>query len=162
MIIWGITGWKNSGKTGLVERLVAHMTARGLSVSTIKHAHQSFDLDQDGTDSDRHRKAGSREVLITSPKRFAIMGEYDEAPKLDDLIARMNPVDLLIVEGFKREPIPKIECVIGPQSKPLVHETAPNVRALAAKNFMPDADLPVLDLDATADIADFILSDGQR
>ena len=105
------TGWKNAGKTGLMERLVAEFTARGMSVSTIKHAHHAVDVDQPGTDSYRHREAGAREVVLASARRFAVMHELRDAeePTLEALIARLAPVDLVLVEGYKRAPHPKIE-----------------------------------------------------
>ena len=105
MNIWGVTGWKNSGKTGLMERLVTEFTARGYSVSTVKHAHHAFDVDHEGKDSHRHRLAGATEVLLSSRKRWALMHENrgeDEA-SLDELLARLSPVDLVLVEDFKRE-----------------------------------------------------------
>jgi len=105
MKIYGITGWKNCGKTGLMERLVSHFTMHGLTVSTIKHAHHSTDVDQPGTDSHRHRQAGASEVILASRHRVAVMQELRRAeePPLADLLARLSPVDLVLVEGYKRE-----------------------------------------------------------
>ncbi|MFT6229333.1 MAG: molybdopterin-guanine dinucleotide biosynthesis protein MobB, partial [Paracoccaceae bacterium] len=104
MKIFGVAGWKNSGKTGLMERLVAEICARGITVSTIKHAHHAFDVDQPGKDSHRHRVAGAREVLLASGKRWALMHELRDVPEppLADLIAHLSPVDLVLIEGYKR------------------------------------------------------------
>ena len=102
MKLWGVTGWKNTGKTGLMERLVAQFTGRGLTVSTVKHAHHSFDVDQPGKDSYRHRAAGAHQVLLSSGARWALMSELRgaEEPGLDDLLPKLAPVDLVLVEGF--------------------------------------------------------------
>lgn len=112
MKVFGITGWKNSGKTGLVERLVRAFDAAGYSVATIKHAHHSFDIDHEGRDSDRHRKAGAGQVLVASDQRWALIREYKtpQTPDLDSLLARLDPCDLVLVEGFKDADIPKLEC----------------------------------------------------
>ena len=109
--VWGVTGWKNTGKTGLTERLVAHFTGQGLTVSTIKHAHHDADIDRPGTDSFRHRAAGAREVILSSPRRWALMHEAAGAPEpsLADHLARLAPVDLVLVEGHKAAPHAKIE-----------------------------------------------------
>ena len=109
--IFGIAGWKNSGKTGLAVRLVSELVARGYRVSTIKHAHHDFDIDKVGADSYRHRQAGAHEVTIVSGTRFAIMHELRGAPEpsFEEILARIAPCDLVLIEGYKREPIPKIE-----------------------------------------------------
>ena len=109
MKIYGVTGWKNAGKTGLMERLVAEITSRGLSVSTIKHAHHSFDVDHPGKDSHRHRVAGAHEVLLASKNRIALMQELrdQEEPELAHLLTRLSPVDLVLIEGYKRDRPPK-------------------------------------------------------
>ena len=111
MRVYGVTGWKNSGKTTLVERLVAEITGRGLAVSTLKHAHHAFDVDRPGKDSYRHRAAGARQVLVASSRRWALMSELRGAPEppLAELLARLDPVDLVLVEGWKRDRHPKIE-----------------------------------------------------
>ncbi len=108
----GITGWKNSGKTTLTERLVAEFSRRGLKVATVKHAHHEFDVDQPGTDSFRHRKAGAAEVAIVSSRRWVLMHELleEDEPALADILARLSPCDIVLIEGYKREPHPKIEC----------------------------------------------------
>ena len=109
MKLYGVTGWKNGGKTGLMERLVAEFCTRGLRVSTIKHAHHSTDVDQPGRDSFRHREAGAAEVMLASPNRWALMHELrgDAEPSLADLLAKMTPADLILIEGYKREAHPK-------------------------------------------------------
>lgn len=110
MRVYGVTGWKNSGKTTLVERLVAEITGRGLTVSTVKHAHHGFDADHPGKDSYRHRAAGAAQVLVASRDRWALMSELrgGEAPSLAELLARLDPVDLVLVEGYKRDRHPKM------------------------------------------------------
>jgi molybdopterin-guanine dinucleotide biosynthesis protein B len=111
MQIFGLAGWSGSGKTTLMTALIPELISRGVTVSTLKHAHHAFDIDQPGKDSWRHRQAGAREVMISSPNRWALMHELRGAPEpsLDELVRRMSPVDLLLVEGFKRYPHPKIE-----------------------------------------------------
>ena len=158
MKIFGVTGWKNAGKTGLMERLVAEFTARGLKVSTIKHAHHSTDVDQPGRDSFRHREAGAREVFLSSKHRWALMGELRDAdePSLPELLARLSPCDLVLIEGFKREPHPKIECVRAENNHPLIAAGDTTIKALASDHAVTDARVPVIDLDDTEALADFI------
>lgn len=160
MKIFGITGWKNCGKTGLMERLVTEFTERGLTVSTIKHAHHSTDVDQAGTDSHRHRMAGASEVILASTHRIAIMQELRgaEEPPLADLLARLTPVDLVLVEGYKREPHPKIEAHRKAAEQPLIAPHDASIRALAS-DVRLEVDRPVFDLDDTGTIADFIAED---
>ncbi|MEM9344335.1 MAG: molybdopterin-guanine dinucleotide biosynthesis protein B [Pseudomonadota bacterium] len=157
MKVWGVTGWKNAGKTHLVERLVAEFTDRGFTVSTIKHAHRGFDLDKPGTDSDRHRSAGAREVLIASDRRWALMHELRDAPEptLDDLLGHLSPADLVLVEGYKTGPHPKVEAHRAATDHPLIATTNDTIRAVAADTTV-DAPVPVLTLDDTPAIADFI------
>lgn len=159
MKIFGVTGWKNSGKTGLVERLVAELTVRGYSVSTVKHAHHSFDVDHPGRDSYRHRSAGAQEVVLSSFNRWTIMHELrgEQEARLDDLLAKMAPVDIIIVEGFKSEPIDKIECFRAETRHSVIYPNDPHILAIASDTPMPDADRPVLDLSDTAAIADFVV-----
>ncbi len=161
MKLFGVTGWKNAGKTGLMERLVAEITARGLSVSTVKHAHHSFDVDQPGRDSYRHRAAGASEVLLVSGTRIALMQELRGAPEppLADLLARLSPVDLVLIEGYKREAHPKIEAWRAQAGNPLIAPDDPTILAIAADRAgdLPHLDRPVLDLNDTQAIADFIL-----
>ena len=159
MNIWGVVGWKNSGKTGLMERLVAEITSRGITVSTVKHAHHVFDVDQPGKDSYRHREAGAREVLLASRKRVALMHELrdEDEPALADLLARLQPVDLVLVEGYKRDTHPKVEAHRAETGNPLIATEDQTIKAVASDTSM-DLDRPVFDLDATAEIADFILA----
>lgn len=160
MKIYGVTGWKNNGKTGLMERLVAEFTARGFSVSTLKHAHHATDVDQPGTDSYRHRAAGAQEVVLASPNRVAIMQELRGAPEpsLEELLARMRPVDLILVEGFKRARHPKIEAHRAEAGQPLIALQDATVRAVVS-DVKLDLDRPVFHLDDTQAIADFIASE---
>jgi molybdopterin-guanine dinucleotide biosynthesis protein MobB len=158
MRIFGLAGWSGSGKTTLLTRLIPELVRRGTSVSTIKHAHHEFDIDKPGKDSWLHRQAGAREVMVASARRFALMHELREAPEpmLDELVARLAPVDLLLVEGFKREPHPKLEVhrpVIG---KPFLYPDDPHIVAVASDAVLT-VPLPVLALDDVAAIADLIL-----
>nr|WP_274533498.1 molybdopterin-guanine dinucleotide biosynthesis protein B [Ensifer sp. LCM 4579] len=157
--IFGIAGWKNSGKTGLMVRLVSEMTRRGYRVSTVKHAHHDFDIDKVGADSYRHREAGAHEVTIVSSTRFAIMHELRGAPEpsFEEILSRLAPCDLVLIEGYKREPIPKIEArrLDSANREPLA-PTDPHIVAIAADHLVADSPLPVFDLDDTAAIADFI------
>ena len=160
MKLWGVTGWKNAGKTGLMERLVAEFTARGLTVSTLKHAHHSFDVDQPGKDSYRHRAAGAQEVLLASGTRWALMHELRgaEEPTLDTLLTRLSPVDLVLIEGYKRSSHPKIEAVRLSEGHPLIAPDDPTIRAIAADGPV-ETDRPLFDLNNTTAIADFITAE---
>jgi len=158
MKIYGVTGWKNAGKTGLMERLVAEITHRGLSVSTIKHAHHSFDVDHPGKDSHRHRIAGAHEVLLASKNRIALMQElrdHDE-PDLAHLLARLSPVDLVLIEGYKRDRHPKVEAHRAVTGQPLIAPNDETIRAVAS-DVPLTLDRPVFDLNDTTALADFIL-----
>jgi len=159
MKIYGIVGWKNAGKTGLMERLVHEITARGISVSTVKHAHHSFDVDQPGKDSHRHRIAGAREVLLASGPRFALMHELRDTaePTLDELLAKLSPVDLVLIEGYKRDAHPKVEAYRAETGNPLIALGDDSVRAVASDALL-ELDRPVFDLDDTEAVADFILA----
>ena len=158
MNILGIVGWKNSGKTGLVVRLVEALTARGYSVSTLKHAHHSFELDQSGKDSFRHREAGAKEVLVASSRRWALMHESKSprTPAASELVVKLEPVDIILVEGFKRFDCPKIETRRHASRGGPLAGRLPNVVAIASDGRVVDSTLPVFDLDATSEIADFI------
>ena len=160
MRIYGVVGWKNAGKTGLMERLVSEIVARGYSVSTVKHAHHSFDVDQPGKDSHRHRTAGAREVLLASRARIALMHELrdEDEPDLSSLLSRLTPVDLVLVEGYKRDPHPKVEAHRAETGNPLIAPGDETVRAVASDVALR-LDRPVFDLDDTAAIADFILAE---
>ena len=158
---YGVVGWKNTGKTGLITRLVTEFCARGLTVSTIKHAHHSFDVDQPGTDSMRHRRAGAQEVILASERRVALMQELPDTsgtPSLSDLMARLSPVDLVLIEGYKAAPHPKIETHRAAANQPLIAPNDPSIRAVASDVAL-SASVPVFDLDDTAAIADFIAAD---
>jgi molybdopterin-guanine dinucleotide biosynthesis protein B len=160
MRIYGVTGWKNAGKTGLMERLVTEITGRGITVSTVKHAHHTFDVDHPGKDSHRHRVAGATEVLLASRNRFALMHELrDEAePTLEELLSKLMPVDLVLVEGYKRDRHPKVEAFRAETGNDLIAPGDPTIRAVASDTPM-DLDRPVFDLNDTKSIADFILSE---
>ena len=159
MEVFGVVGWKNTGKTGLMERLVAEITSRGLTVSTIKHAHHSVDLDRPGKDSYRHRTSGATEVLLASASRWALMRELRGAqePTLETLLTRLIPVDLVLVEGYKRDRHLKIETHRAATGNPLIASEDPTVLAVASDATHPDLGKPVLHLDATGLIADFVL-----
>lgn len=157
--IFGFTGWKNSGKTGLTVRVVRELTERGWRVSTVKHAHHAFDIDKEGTDSYRHREAGATEVAIVSGSRWALMHELrDETePDFNAVLARLSPCDLVIVEGYKRESHPKLET----RRREALDQTSlagtdPTIVAIAADYPVDDADVPVFHLDDTTAIADFV------
>ena len=158
MKVYGVTGWKDSGKTTLTERLLAEMVRRGLGVSSIKHAHHDTEIDHPGRDSFRHRTAGARQVIVASPMRWALMTELRGAPEppLEVLLSRLDPVDLVLVEGFKRAPHPKIEAHRTETGRPLLAPDNPTVRAVAS-NGAPAVALPLFQLDDVAGIADFIL-----
>lgn len=157
--VFGIVGWKNSGKTTLTERIISELTARGWRVSTVKHAHHAFDIDREGADSFRHREAGAAEVAIVSGRRWALMHELrDEAePALESILARLADADIVLVEGYKREAHRKIETrrLEAKDTAPL-SKNDPNIVAVAADHAQPAETLPVFDLDDTKSIADFI------
>ena len=160
MRLYGVTGWKNAGKTGLMERLVTEITARGYSVSTIKHAHHSFDVDHPGKDSHRHRVAGATEVLLASRNRFALMHEMrgEGEPALEALLQKLSPVDLVLIEGYKRDRHPKVEAFHAETGNAMIATDDPTIRAVAS-DVPLDLDRPVFDLDDTGGIADFILAE---
>lgn len=161
MKIWGVVGWKNAGKTGLMERLVTEFTARGVTVSTIKHAHHAFDVDQPGKDSYRHRHAGAQEVLLSSGTRWALMHELRGAdePTLETLLSRLSTVDLVLVEGFKRDAHPKVEAFRAETGNPLIAPSDPTIRAICSDRTLDDAQIPVFDLNNTTAVADFIAAE---
>ena len=158
--VFGVVGWKNNGKTTLVERLVAHLTEAGYRVSTVKHAHHEVDLDQPGKDSWRHREAGASEVVLATARRWAVIHELrgQPEPPLDELLGRMSPVDLVLVEGFKRFPHPKLETHRRERGTPLLAREDTTIVAVASDVPLPDLDLPRFDLDDVAGIARFILA----
>ncbi len=157
MRVYGVIGWKNSGKTSLMERLVSEITGRGFSVSTVKHVHHTVDLDQPGKDTYRHRAAGAREVVLASADRLAIMVEHrGPEPELPAVLARMAPVDLILVEGYKRDAHPKVEVWREETGHPLIQLGDSLVRAVATDAALT-LPVPVLDLNDTRAVADFIL-----
>ena len=160
MKIFGVVGYKNAGKTGLMERLVADITGRGFTVSTLKHAHHSFDVDHPGKDSYRHRQAGAHQVLLSSRARWALMTELrdsDELP-LSDLLQQLDPVDLILVEGYKRDGHPKVEAYRAETNHPLIAKDDPTIKAVASDCTL-DVTQPLFNLNDTKAIAEFILSE---
>lgn len=159
--IIGITGWKNSGKTTLTEKLVAELVKRGLRIATVKHAHHEFDIDHEGRDSYRHRKAGASEVAIVSSRRWALIHELEgeTEPPLQDVLARLAPCDLVIVEGYKREGHKKIE-VRRKDARDIIPlaPTDASIIAIASDVRITNSPLPVFDVDDAAAIADFIVN----
>jgi len=159
MRIFGLAGWSGSGKTTLMAALIPELVSRGITVSTLKHAHHAFDVDQPGKDSWRHRQAGAQEVMISSENRWALMHELRGAPEpaFEELVRRMSPVDLLLVEGFKRHPHPKIEVYRRSLGKPLLHPEDPSVVAIASDEMLPGLTLSWLPLSDAGAVATFIL-----
>jgi molybdopterin-guanine dinucleotide biosynthesis adapter protein len=159
----GIAGWKNSGKTTLVTSLVSEFCSRGLDVATIKHAHHAFQIDDGATDSARHRRAGAGQVAIVSDARWAVVRELRNAPEpsLEEIIAQLAPCDLIIIEGYKRAPMPKIEVrrAAAIDQRPL-SDSDPHVIAIAADHAVTAAKVPVFALDDIGTIADFICARG--
>ncbi len=159
MKIFGLVGWSGSGKTTLLVKLLPLLVDRGLRVSTCKHAHHVFDVDKPGKDSYRHREAGATEVMISSSHRWALMHELRDGPEpeLDEIAARMSPVDLLLVEGFKRNPHEKMEIYRAALGKPMLASQDKSVVALASDGAVAGTSLPVLDLNDADGIAAFIV-----
>jgi molybdopterin-guanine dinucleotide biosynthesis protein B len=160
MRIIGLAGWSGSGKTTLITKLIPRLLARGVRVSTLKHAHHGFDLDKPGKDSFMHRTAGATEVIISSARRWAILHELREAePEWDlaDLVAKMSPVDLVLVEGFKRDAFPKLEIHRAENGKPLLHPDDSYIVAVACDTALPAASVPVIDLNDIDAVADLLL-----
>jgi len=159
MQIFGLAGWSGSGKTTLMVNLLPELVARGYSVSTMKHAHHDFDIDQPGKDSYEHRKAGASEVMVSASKRWALMHEIwnEKEPDVDELVERMKPVDILLIEGFKWHSHPKMEVYRSVVGKPLLQKEDPKIIAVASDNNLIDLSVPVLDLNNVKGIADFII-----
>jgi len=159
MRIIGVAGWSGSGKTTLLSKVIPVLTKRGLKVSTVKHAHLNFDLDKPGKDSYIHREAGASEVFISSARRWAQMHELrgEDELRLRDIIIRLTPVDLVIVEGFKHEPHPKLEIFRATVGKPLLHPADNWIVALASDAPVPQSSVPVLNLDEIEKIADVLM-----
>ena len=158
MRIFGLAGWSGSGKTTLLAALIPELAARGLSVSTIKHAHHDFDIDRPGKDSWRHRQAGAREVMVASARRWALMHELrgDAEPSLDELVTHLTPVDVVIVDGFKSHPHPKLEVHRPSLGKPLLYPDDPHIVAIASDEPFA-APLPLLSLADPVAIAGYML-----
>lgn len=158
MRVYGITGWKDQGKTTLVSALVSHFAAAGLTVSTIKHAHHAFDIDQEGRDSYRHREAGAQEVVLASKARFAVMHELRGAPEweLPALLGKLAPADLVLVEGYKNAAHPKIEVFRKDKGRAPLALEMESVRALAGDPGGHAVRQPVFALEDVAGMADFI------
>jgi molybdopterin-guanine dinucleotide biosynthesis protein B len=159
MKIFGLAGWSGSGKTTLIVSLIPELVGRGLSVSTMKHAHHDFDIDQPGKDSYEHRQAGASEVMISASKRWALMHEVrnEGEPCVDDLIAKLTPVDLLLVEGFKWHAHAKMEIHRPVLGKPLLQNDDPHIIAVASDQNIENLSVPVFDLNNIIGIADFII-----
>ena len=159
MRLIGLAGWSGAGKTTLMTRLIPVLAARGVGVSTLKHAHHAFDIDRPGKDSYEHRSAGARQVLVASARRWALMTELRDGPEppLRDLLRQLAPVDLVIVEGFKRDAHPKIEVHRAANGKPWLHPDDPAIAAIAADVPPPGGAPPWVHLDETAAIADLVL-----
>jgi molybdopterin-guanine dinucleotide biosynthesis protein B len=160
MRVIGLAGWSGSGKTTLLARLIPLLTGEGLRVSTIKHAHHNFDVDKPGKDSWTHRQAGASEVLVVSDTRWALMHELrgDAEPSLTELLGKLSECDLVIVEGFKREPIPKIEIWRAEVGKPLLHPDDPAIVLLTSDDPCPQACVPILPLSDLPALARAVLS----
>jgi molybdopterin-guanine dinucleotide biosynthesis adapter protein len=159
MRIIGLAGWSGAGKTTLLTKLIPQLVTRGLKVSTLKHAHHSFDVDQPGKDSHSHRLAGATEVLVGAATRWALVHELREEaePALSALLTKLTPVDLVIIEGYKREAHPKLEVYRAALGKPLLHPEDPHIVAVASDNPLPQARIPVVSLDDIDAIADVLL-----
>lgn len=157
--IFGLAGWSGSGKTSLLARLVPEIKSGGHRVSTIKHAHHSFDIDQPGKDSYIHRKAGAYEVMVLSENRWVLMHENagPADPDFDEAVARMSEVDLILVEGFKSYPHPKLEVHRASLGKPLLYDRDDKIVAVASDIPLPDVKVPVFDLADASTIAAFIV-----
>jgi molybdopterin-guanine dinucleotide biosynthesis adapter protein len=158
--IIGFAGWSGAGKTTLLSRLIPVLTGRGLRVSSLKHAHHRFDVDHPGKDSYTHRMSGATEVLVSSANRFALMHELRDEPEwtLPQLLGKLSPVDLVLIEGFKRERHPKIEVFRAANAKPPLHISDPYIRAIAADIAFPESVLPQVHLDDITAIADLALT----
>jgi molybdopterin-guanine dinucleotide biosynthesis protein B len=160
MRIVGLAGWSGSGKTTLITKVLPVLIGRGFKVSTLKHAHHGFDLDKPGKDSFMHRASGATEVIISSERRWAVLHELrgEEEWDLPALLGKASPVDLILVEGFKREPFPKLEIYRQTNGKPLLHPDDPHIVAVASDAPVPDARVPVIDLNDIAAVADMLLA----
>ena len=161
--IFGFAGFSGSGKTTLIERVIPLLVARGLRVSLVKHAHHDFDIDKPGKDSHRHREAGASEVLVSGGKRWALMHELrsEAEPCLADLLAHLSPCDLVLVEGFKHDPVPKLEVHRPSLGHPLLSASDPHIVGIASDAPLASP-LPQIDLNDPAAVADFVLARATR
>jgi molybdopterin-guanine dinucleotide biosynthesis protein B len=159
MRIIGLAGWSGSGKTTLLTKVIPCIVGRGLRVSTLKHAHHEFDIDQPGKDSHSHRAAGATEVLIGSERRWALVHELRgrAEPRLSTLLQKLSPVDLVLIEGYKREPHPKLEVYRAANGKPLLHPDDSSIVAIASDVPLPARQIPLVDLDDVERIADILI-----
>ena len=157
--VFGLVGWSGSGKTTLMADLLPALIGRGVRVSTIKHTHHDIEIDKPGKDSYRHREAGATEVMVTSPLRWALVHELRDEPEpdMEILVGRMAPVDLILVEGFKKHPFPKLEVYRPATGRTLLATDDPTVVAVASDSPLPNCNLPVLPLSDAAAVAGFII-----
>jgi molybdopterin-guanine dinucleotide biosynthesis adapter protein len=156
--VLGIVGWSGSGKTTLLTALLRLLKARGQTVSTVKHTHHGFDMDRPGKDTFRHREAGAQEVLVASGERWALLHELNgPEPRLPELLARMQPVDLVLVEGFKTHPFPKLEVYRPALGKPPIWHTEPDIVAVAADAPLASCDRTLLPLNDPAAVAAWLV-----
>jgi molybdopterin-guanine dinucleotide biosynthesis adapter protein len=160
MRIIGLAGYSGSGKTTLLGKAIPRLIARGLTVSTLKHAHHEFDVDQPGKDSHTHRMAGATEVLVASSRRFALVHELrgEAEPPLAELLGKLAPVDLVLIEGYKREPHPKLEVYRAAVGMPLLAPSDTAIVAIASDVTLPSAPVPVLDLNDVEGIVEVLIS----
>jgi molybdopterin-guanine dinucleotide biosynthesis protein B len=158
MRIIGLAGWSGAGKTTLLVKVIPLLIARGLKVSTLKHAHHAFDVDQPGKDSYAHRLAGATEVLVGSARRWALVHELREEPEptLHQLLGKLASVDLVLIEGYKREPHPKLEVHRGAIDKPLLHPDDPHIVAIASDQALQTG-VPLVHLNDIEGIADILI-----
>jgi molybdopterin-guanine dinucleotide biosynthesis adapter protein len=159
----GITGWSGAGKTTLIVRLIPELARRGLRIATLKHAHHSFDVDQAGKDSYEHRKAGAGEVIVSSARRWVQMHEVGNGPEatLGELLQRLSPCELVLVEGYKGERHPKLEVFRLANGKSPLHPDDNRIVAVASDQPFPDASVPVVDLNDVAAIADLVVAQAE-
>ncbi len=164
MRIIGLAGWSGSGKTTLLAKIIPRLVARGYTVSTIKHAHHSFDVDTPGKDSHVHRMAGATEVLVGSARRWALIHELreDREPSIDDLLLKMSPVDLVLIEGFKAARHTRIEVYRRDVGKPPLHPDNPGIAGIISDTPFPDAGRPVVHIDDIEGAVDMVLALAER
>ncbi len=163
MRVIGLAGWSGAGKTTLIEKLIPELRRRGLSVSTLKHAHHAFDMDRPGKDSHRHREAGAAQVLVASEQRLALLTELRDGPppRLGDLLPMFAPVDILLIEGFRSDAHPKIEIHRAANGKPLRYPDDPQICALISDLSPPPGPLPHAHIDDVAAAADLVVAHAQ-